>query len=578
MQAVLFSVADIEAAILNSGITMGESGEDGATPVLSVQVDGDRRVHELEGHLDADGVFTALDSVMYVGPDGYTATLADAVDVRGGGGAAGPDGVGNSNSRGPLVGLATISAGNISVSSEYFDVVWSNADHGFSVSSDILYTHRLYLPVSRAMDGVLGLWLVGGTPGNEEHHEAFVPWHGPTHDPSQSVQIDNVKIVSDNVIQIRIEESITSDEIIIAIRGISVTAYSIPDCTLSVYLAVAGGSKIAEATSIIDDPAADGESLSWSPYLIKSAVETWETPTAVIQSSGVVMNEQVYSAIFYQKSVLIPNFTSRLTEEDGQQFWDPDLGSWNASRLLANLSPTGSMWIVYASGKRNLDGTYTHNIPTIVAEFGVQYTNDGGATTTDVAPTANLDSWQQRSRLPDASFTPWQWIGRPSTTWNSLIASEAIYVSSLSRSVYRERSLNLNNVTEFRMRLQPFGRWLNGVTPDRLSGYAEYIIPRPGDNWPSTIFDGTGGFTSAEFTVIYDELYGLNVIHQDSGSFDDIIWPSVNDRPHNYPSRNSAYMMRFIASGISSLHLMTGILFWNWASTYNRALVSLDWR
>lgn len=75
-----------EIALLTMGIP-GLDGDDGETPVLSLHVDGDRVVHKLEGHLDPDGVFTALGSDMYVGADGYTDVLADAVDVSGSDGA-----------------------------------------------------------------------------------------------------------------------------------------------------------------------------------------------------------------------------------------------------------------------------------------------------------------------------------------------------------------------------------------------------------------------------------------------------------------------------------------------------------
>ena len=62
---------------------IGKEGPDGATARLSVHVDGERRVLQVEGHVDADGVFTAVDSDTYVADDGFTTVLADAVDIRG---------------------------------------------------------------------------------------------------------------------------------------------------------------------------------------------------------------------------------------------------------------------------------------------------------------------------------------------------------------------------------------------------------------------------------------------------------------------------------------------------------------
>ena len=67
----------------------GEDGAVGASARFSIHTDGDRRVLQLEGYVDADDVFTAESTDTYVAADGFTTTLADAVDIRGGTGGTG---------------------------------------------------------------------------------------------------------------------------------------------------------------------------------------------------------------------------------------------------------------------------------------------------------------------------------------------------------------------------------------------------------------------------------------------------------------------------------------------------------
>ena len=61
--------------------------------VFSVHNDGTRRVLQLEGYVDSDGVFTAEVNAIYVGDSGYVTNVDNAVDIRGdSGGADGIDG------------------------------------------------------------------------------------------------------------------------------------------------------------------------------------------------------------------------------------------------------------------------------------------------------------------------------------------------------------------------------------------------------------------------------------------------------------------------------------------------------
>ena len=79
------------------GATAGPAGDNGWTAQFATEVDGERRIQRLTGWLNDDtslAVPSALTALVgqYVGPTGYTATKANATDIRGATGAIGTNG------------------------------------------------------------------------------------------------------------------------------------------------------------------------------------------------------------------------------------------------------------------------------------------------------------------------------------------------------------------------------------------------------------------------------------------------------------------------------------------------------
>ena len=583
-------VADPSDAVNIRGLG-GVGGRPGDVPVLGVVTNGDARVLQVAGYLDATETFTANTEMQFIGEDGIVDNVGGAVDIRGPQGEAGEGSGGNA--RGNLWATGTISAGDYPGSAEVSvgSVSWAINDDSVGISENAATTSRLQFPRLRPGDSIIGFWLTARAADVDDiFSEAYVPWHGPQYSTANHHQIEEVKITNDASVQVRIVTHPTQDLYYLAIYGAQESARrDIPESIIEIYAAVTSGGeagrRAVRADEIIEDPPADGEALTWPVHQVKAAVELYETPATSEQmtAEGVVMNGSVYNATFWQESGDEPTFTSLLTENDeGIQSWSPDVGNWATSRPAAELAPGDEqMWIAYASGRRSPSGIYTHNIPTVVAEFDVQYRQGPGADITTVAPTGDLTGWQQRSRLPNSAWTVWAWIGPPDNSWNSIFTGQSVYATTNPpanhiRTLNVSPSIDLNNVDEMLLEVQAFGGFgANGII--NPGGWTDYRISRPGDFWPTTS-SLTHGATNAEFTVQYDEYYGLHVVHQDGGSVSDINWPVINRRPGNSPPRNAGYMMRLVATNQNAASILNNIVFWNFQGTYVRTRVSLYWR
>lgn len=87
---------DVRGAVGAQSVVPGPQGDKGWAPVFSLTSDGARRVLQLSSYVGGAGSTPTANIGEYVGAAGYTATIGDAVDVRGATGAPGLDGSGGS--------------------------------------------------------------------------------------------------------------------------------------------------------------------------------------------------------------------------------------------------------------------------------------------------------------------------------------------------------------------------------------------------------------------------------------------------------------------------------------------------
>lgn len=110
LTSVIGDAVDIRGSTGLQGIQgiPGDAGDTGWSPEFAVVTDGERRVLQVDDWAGGEGTPPATGD--YVGPDGLTAVLAEAVDIRGAVGAAGADGDTGEKGWSPIFELVSDSA------------------------------------------------------------------------------------------------------------------------------------------------------------------------------------------------------------------------------------------------------------------------------------------------------------------------------------------------------------------------------------------------------------------------------------------------------------------------------------
>ena len=264
-----------------------------------------------------------------------------------------------------------------------------------------------------------------------------------------------------------------------------------------------------------------------------------------------------------------------------------DIYPWYQNRESAVLSagtnpniPDGAtVWIAYGTAYRSAAGNYSYSPWTVVAEYDVQYTADGGNTVTNARETG---STQQRSRLADGSWTAWTWIGTPEDGWIPVWTEEVVYGYNPGPPA-KPFVLDMATVKALRFRVQFFGGWDNSqdpAVPMNFGAVMEDILYRPEHEWSTTNSDTAllSAQESGVYSVVASENTGLTVQHQDNQSVGVLALPANVNRGSDLPAQLASWVMKFVAPDDTMRQRVETIRSFQFGGTYARALVTIWYR
>lgn len=413
---------------------------------------------------------------------------------------------------------------------------------GFALDAS---TRRLNLPAALEIpDEVIGLWAVASVTNAdgddvEYGRGSFIPWGGANYN-SVGITSNFVQLTSSQRIQVR--EYVNESPQKIALFGSNTTFPA--GVKIHIYEAVVRGAK--------GDPgaAASGQQ---SPATDDDALTEYRTG--------------VYSARLWQKAAAIP-------AAPPSDWWTdngitPSLGNWHKTRLSAASIPgAGNIYFALDQVTVSPAGGETYDGWDIHQEFDVDYSADG-----TTWHTAQVDGDLYFGfRLPDGTRRVVQ-IASDDDGWTNVWLNQIGYSVSASAGASHAFAVNLENITEMRIRLVPFGYWSGGVATTN-GAVCEFVVPRTFTNhWGVHSIDDDAD-TSGVYSLTYDEVEGLVVAHQQSaaGLF---TLPSDIVRGNNQPAQRISYKIKLIAPDTNDPNNVTRIRIFGQTTAYTYALLSI---
>lgn len=464
---------------------------------------------------------------------------------------------------GPLYATGTIPSGTHANNIILTTVSWASVDTDAGFSARTGNTHQLSMPRRLPENRVIGFWVVAGTQGGGDgvldYSYEFFPWHGPQYHLSNPYQIADIKVNASNHVQVRIEQELSSDETHISILGAGQTISTITE--ISIYATVVGGSVSSDAGG---GQAGEGDNdgvASLSSSL--SQVTLWQfgitTPSAPIAHWRF---DDEWNGVS-----VAPWYPSRASALE------------NAMLNPAFSSTTYSAFIATEQTRRrivNNQYTYTDYGYTIRAEYDTQYRTDANLTPTDTVPSLNQSGVQWRNREPDGSWSPWRYLTAPVSGWIPIWTNEPTYSTNISTGSSKTFSIDLTDITALRFRMRSFNMWVAGGVPGEYGAVADTIVYRTNDNfWSTRDVDDDDDDTTGIYSLVYNELNGLSILHQDTGSVDQFVLPNNITRSGDHPDEQVSFKIKLIAPNNNATQSVTRLRTFGHKGSYVYAVMSI---